>query len=166
LVDALVDRGVDTFFGIPGGPACAVFEAIRSAPRAKLVESRHETHAAFAAALYQRASGRVPALVVTSGPGVTNAVTGIASASLERIPMLVIVGDVSWATTGGCMAQDSGPEGIAMESILRPITRAQVRAAGARSAVSQAMSALDAACDPSFPGPALYVLALDRAMAP
>lgn len=165
LIDALVERGVDTFFGIPGGPVCPVFEAIRSTPRARLVESRQETLAAFAAALYYRASGRVPALVVTSGPGITNAVTGIASASLERIPMLVIVGDVAWATTGARLAQDSGPEGIAIESILRPITRAQVRAASARSVVSQAMSALDVACNPLHPGPALFAVAIDYAMA-
>src|SRR6185295_4740370 len=164
LVSALVARGVDTFFGIPGGPVCPIFEAIRCTPGARLIESRHESHAAFAAALYQRASGRVPAVVVTAGPGVTNAVTGIASASLERTPMLVIAGDVAWATTGGCMAQDSGPDGIAIESMLAPITRVQIRAAAARSVVSQALAALEAACDPWCPGPALFVLALDRAM--
>src|SRR5688500_1890639 len=136
LVEALIARGSDTFFGIPGGPVCPVFEAIRLTPGARLIESRHESHAAFAASLYYRASGCVPAVVVTAGPGVTNAVSGIASASLERTPMLVIAGDVAWATSGGRMAQDSGPEGIAIESLLRPITRAQVRAAHARSVVS------------------------------
>ena len=165
LVDALIARGVDTFFGIPGGPICPLFEALRLEPRARLVESRHETHAAFAAALYYRASGRVPAVVVTAGPGLTNVVTGVASASLERIPMLVISGDVAWASTGGRMAQDSGPEGIDAEAILAPITRAQVRAASARSVVSQCLAALDAACDPWAPGPALFIVALDRSMA-
>jgi acetolactate synthase-1/2/3 large subunit len=166
LIEALVERGVDMFFGIPGGPVCPVFEAIRLTPGARLIDSRHETHAMFAAALYQRASGRVPAVVVTAGPGITNAVTGIASASLERVPLLVIAGDVAWSRSGGCMAQHSGPEGIAMESLLRPITRAQVRCAHARSAVSQALSALDAALDPLRPGPALFVLPLDQAMEP
>jgi acetolactate synthase-1/2/3 large subunit len=165
LIEALVARGVDTFFGIPGGPICPVFEAIRLTEGARLIESRHETHGAFAAALYQRASGRVPAVVVTAGPGATNVVTGIASASLERVPMLVIVGDVAWATTGGRLAQDSGPEGIAIEAMLAPVTRVQVRASHARSVVSQALATLDAACDPTAPGPALFVLPLDRAMA-
>ncbi|HEX4475486.1 MAG TPA: thiamine pyrophosphate-binding protein [Polyangiaceae bacterium] len=164
LVEALVARGVNVFFGIPGGPICPVFEAIRLTPGARLVESRHESHAAFAAALFQRASGRTPAVVVTSGPGITNAITGIASAFLERTPMLVIAGDVAWATTGGRLAQDSGPEGIDMESLVRPITRARIRAAHSRSVVSQALAALDAAEDPSKPGPALFVLPLDRAM--
>jgi acetolactate synthase-1/2/3 large subunit len=164
LVEALVARGVDTFFGIPGGPVCPVFEAIRLTRGARLIDSRHESHALFAAALYYRATGAIPAVVVTAGPGVTNAVTGIASASLERVPLLVIAGDVAWATTGGLMAQDSGPEGIAIESLLHPITRVQVRAAHARSVVSQALAALDVACDPLHPGPALFVLPLDRAM--
>jgi acetolactate synthase-1/2/3 large subunit len=155
---------VVTFFGIPGGPVSPVFEAIRLTEGAELVESRHETHAAFAAALYQRATGRTPVVVVTAGPGITNAVTGIASASLESIPMLVIAGDVAWATTGGRMAQDSGPEGIGMESMLRSVTRAQIRAAHSRSVVTQALSALDAAEDPDEPGPSLFVLPLDRAM--
>jgi acetolactate synthase-1/2/3 large subunit len=166
LVRALVARGVDTFFGIPGGPICPVFEAIRLTPGATLVESRHETHAAFAAALFHRVSGRVPAVVVTAGPGITNAVTGVASASLERVPMLVIAGDVAWATTGGRMLQDSGPEGIAIEAMFAPVTRAQVRAADSRSVVTQAIAALDLACNPMLPGPALFVLPLDRAMGP
>ncbi len=165
LVQALVARGSDTFFGLPGGPVCPVFEAIRCTPGARLIESRHESHAAFAAALYARASGCVPVVVVTAGPGVTNAVTGIASASLERAPMLVIAGDVSWAATGGCTAQDSGPEGISIEAMLAPITRVQLRAAHARSVVSQALAALEVASDPLFPGPALFVLPLDRGMA-
>lgn len=164
LVRALVARGVDTFFGIPGGPVCPIFEAIRLTEGASLVESRHESHAAFAATLYQRATGRVPAVVVTAGPGITNAITGIASASLERVPMLVIAGDVAWATNGGRLAQDSGPEGIAIEAMLAPITRVQIRASHARSVVSQAMATLDVASDSLMPGPALFVLPIDRGM--
>jgi acetolactate synthase-1/2/3 large subunit len=166
LVEALVERGVDTFFGIPGGPICPVFEAIRLTSGARLIESRHESHAAFAATLYQRASGRTPAVVVTAGPGVTNAVTGIASASLERAPMLVIAGDVAWASSGRRLAQDSGPEGLSIETMLAPITRIQVRAAHARSVVSQALAAVDVAVDPIHPGPALFVLPLDCATEP
>jgi acetolactate synthase I/II/III large subunit len=165
LVEALVARGVDTFFGIPGGPICPLFEAIRLTLGARLIESRHESHAAFAAALYYRASGKTPAVVVTAGPGVTNVVSGVASASLERAPLLLIAGDVAWAATGQRMAQDSGPEGIAIEELLRPVTRAQVRAAHARSVVSQAFAALDAAQNPLHPGPVLFVLPLDRGMA-
>ena len=155
---------MDTFFGVPGGPICPLFEAVRLDARAKMIDSRHETHAAFAAVAYARATGKVAAVVVTAGPGVTNAVTGIASAHLERVPMLVIAGDVAWSNHGGRLAQDSGPEGIDIERLLSPITRAQVRVARARSAVSQGLAALRAATDPSRPGPALLVLPIDEGM--
>src|SRR6478736_5003765 len=65
LVRALVAAGVETFFGIPGGPVSPVFDAILHTEGARLIESRHETSAVFAAADYYRASGRVPAVVVT-----------------------------------------------------------------------------------------------------
>jgi len=101
LVRGLVEAGVETFFGVPGGPISPVFDAILHTPGARLIESRHETSAAFAAADYYRASGRVPAVVVTAGPGATNVVTGVVSAHLERIPLLLICGDVAWAADGG-----------------------------------------------------------------
>ncbi|HKY61885.1 MAG TPA: thiamine pyrophosphate-binding protein, partial [bacterium] len=164
LVDALVKNGVSTFFGVPGGPICPFFEAVRLDPRAKMVESRHESYAAFAAVAFARATGKVPAIVVTAGPGITNAVTGIASAHLERVPMLVVAGDVAWSNHGGRLAQDSGPEGIDIERLLAPITRAQVRIARARSAVSQGLASLRAATDPNRPGPALLVLPIDEGM--
>lgn len=164
LVELLLSRGVDTYFGVPGGPICPFFEAVRLCPEATLVESRHESHAAFAAVAYHRASGRTPALLVTAGPGITNAVTGIASASLEGASLLVVAGDVAWATHGGRLAQDSGPEGLSVEQLLSSVTRAQVRVTNGRSASSQALCALDAAEDPARPGPALLVLPIDRAM--
>jgi acetolactate synthase-1/2/3 large subunit len=165
LVAALVDAGVDTFFGIPGGPVSPVFAAILEHPGARLVESRQETAAAFAAAGYHRASGRVPAVVVTAGPGPTNAITGIVSAHLERVPMLIICGDVAWAAAGGKLLQDCGPEGIGIEEMLAKVTRATVRVAHARSAVSQGLAALRAATDPLRPGPALLVVPIDRGAA-
>ncbi len=166
IVDVLAARGVTTYFGIPGGPVCPLFEAIRLTEGVRLIESRHETHAAFSAASYYHATGQVPAIVVTAGPGITNAVTGIASAHLEQVPLLVISGDVAWATHGGRLAQDCGPEGLAIEQLLAPLTRAQVRIAHPRAAVSQTIAALSAATDALDPGPALLVVPLDRAMAP
>lgn len=164
LVQALIARGVDTFFGVPGGPICPFFEALRLEPAVRLVESRHESHAAFAAAGYYRVSGKVPGVVVTSGPGITNTMTGIASAYLEQVPMLVVMGDVAWANHGGRLAQDSGPEGIDAERLLAPITCAQIRVSRARSAVTQGLASLSAASNPLRPGPALLVLPIDEAM--
>lgn len=161
LVQALVDRGIDTFFGVPGGPICTLFEALRLNDKATLIESRHESHAAFAAVTFHKASGKVPVVVVTAGPGITNAVSGIASAALERCPLLVIAGDVAWSSHGGILAQDSGPQGLAVERLLAPVTRAQVRVTNGRSALGQAFAALEAALDARRPGPALLVLPID-----
>src|SRR6478735_1174868 len=168
LVRALVAAGVETFFGIPGGPVSPVFDAILHTEGARLIESRHETSAVFAAADYYRASGRVPAVVVTAGPGATNAVTGVVSAHLERVPLLVICGDVAWAAEGGRLLQDSGPEGIAIEKMLAHVTRATVRVTQAKAATAQGLAALNAAKNPANPGPALLVLPiqLGRASAP
>jgi acetolactate synthase I/II/III large subunit len=163
IVHALVELGVDTYFGIPGGPVSPMFDAILRNPRARLIESRHETGAAFAAAGYHRASGTVPCVVVTAGPGATNVLTGIVSAHVERVPMLVISGDVAWAAEGGRMLQDCGPEGIDIEGILRGVTRARIRVGQARSAAAHAIAALRAATNPEFPGPALLVIPIHHA---
>lgn len=165
IIDALVAMGVDTFFGVPGGPVSPLFDAILNCPRARLIESRHETGAAFAAAGYYRASGHVPCVVVTAGPGATNVVTGVVSAHLEQVPMLVICGDVAWATEGGKLLQDSGPDGIDVEGMLRRVTRATVRVAQAKSAATFATAALQAAIHPTHPGPALLVVPIQRASA-
>lgn len=162
LVQALVEAGVDTFFGIPGGPVSPVFDAILQVKGARLIESRHETGAAFAAADYYRASGRTPAVVVTAGPGATNVVTGVVSAHLERVPMLLICGDVAWAADGGRLLQDSGPEGIAVEHLFSNFTRATIRAGNAKTVTAQGLAALSAAQNSSNPGPALLVLPINH----
>lgn len=165
LIDALVEAGVRTFFGIPGGPVSPVFDAILQHPEARLIESRHETCAAFAAADYQRASGETPAVVVTAGPGATNVITGVVSAHLERVPMIVICGDVAWSQ-GGRLLQDSGPEGIAIEQVLANATRATIRVSRADTAATQGLAALSAATNPMCPGPALLVLPIQRGRTP
>jgi acetolactate synthase-1/2/3 large subunit len=165
MVRALIDAGVDTFFGVPGGPVMPVFDAVMEAEGAHLVESRHESAAGFAAVGYYRASGRVPAIVVTAGPGVTNAISGIISAHLEHTPMIIICGDVAWSVGGRRLLQDTGPDGIAIEQMLSKVTRAQIRVAQPRSAASQAMAAYRAATDPHRPGPALLVVPIHQSAA-
>jgi acetolactate synthase-1/2/3 large subunit len=165
VISALVEAGVDTFFGIPGGPVCAVFDAILQTPGARLVESRHESAAAFEAAGFYRATGRVAAVVATAGPGATNLVTGVASAYCERIPMVVICGDVAWAAGGERLVQSCGPEGLDLEHMFASVTRAAIRVAHPRSAATQALAVLDAATDPVRSGPALLIVPIDRGAA-
>lgn len=161
IVSALEAAGVDTYFGLPGGPVMPLFDALLRSPNARLVESRQETNAVFAAIGYYRATGKVPVVVVTAGPGATNAITGIVSAHLERVPMLIISGDVAWSASGGRLLQSLGREGIGIEEMLKNVTRAAVRVALPRSAASQTMAALKAATAAENPGPALLVLPID-----
>ncbi len=163
IVELLVSRGVRTFFGIPGGPIAPLFEAIRLSDEAHLVEVRHESHAAFAAAAFHRLTGNLAAVVVTAGPGVTNCLTGVASAYVEGVPMLVVSGDVAWTNHGGRLLQNCGPEGLNIEQMFASVTRRQVRVTNARSALSQTLAALEAALDPLQSGPSLLVLPIDIA---
>src|SRR5262249_50268185 len=134
IIDALVAAGVTVFFGVPGGPAMPLFDSVRRHPDARLVESRHEATAVFTTMGYWAQSGRTPGVLVTAGPGGTNAVTGMAAASYERVPIVVLCGDVPWATTGGRYLQDMGPEGLDIENIMRPISRAVLRLPSAAAA--------------------------------
>jgi acetolactate synthase-1/2/3 large subunit len=127
-----------------------------------LVEPRHENGAAFEAMGFHRATGRVPALVVTAGPGITNAVTGIAAAHAERVPMIVLCGDV--ASDGRCLLQDLDADrrgGI--EQIFGGITRAVRRITRPAAAVSELRAAIASATDPRRPGPAVVVVPVDLA---
>jgi acetolactate synthase-1/2/3 large subunit len=166
IVSALLSAGVDTFFGIPGGPVSPIFDAILTTQGVRLIESRHETGAAFAAAGYYRATGKVPCVVVTAGPGATNVVTGVASAHLEQTPMLVICGDVAWQAEGGRLLQDSGPEGVDIERMLGPTTRISLRLGNADSASAFVLAALRAATNPVHRGPALLVVPIHHATRP
>ncbi len=166
IVALLVAQGVETFFGIPGGPVSPVFDAIFRHPRARLVQSRHEAAAAFSATAYGRASGKVAAVVVTAGPGATNAVTGIASAHFEGVPVVLIVGDVAWAADGERLLQSSGREGLDVEGMFGTITRRCVRVSKPASAAAQASAVVAAASDPDHPGPAMLVVPIHLAAAP
>lgn len=163
IVDLLCEQGLNTFFGVPGGPVIPVFDAIVNHRRARLVEPRHEAYGCFAAMGYYRATGKVPVVVVTAGPGSTNVVTGVVSAHLERVPMVVICGDVPWSQTGHKMLQDTGPSGVGIERMLSGVSRYVVRVAHAQSASTQVRAAIEAACNPEHPGPAVVVISIDRA---
>ncbi|WGL18174.1 acetolactate synthase 3 large subunit [Microbulbifer bruguierae] len=94
LVRALQDEGVDLIFGYPGGSALHIYDAIFRQKGIKHVLVRHEQGATHAADGYARATGKTGVVLVTSGPGATNAITGIATAYMDSIPMVVISGQV------------------------------------------------------------------------
>ncbi|MGC1301734.1 MAG: acetolactate synthase 3 large subunit [Caulobacteraceae bacterium] len=112
VVRALVDQGVDTLFGYPGGAVLPIYDALFHEPRLKHILVRHEQGATHAAEGYARSTGRPGVVLVTSGPGATNAVTGIVDALMDSIPMVVITGQVPTHLIGSDAFQECDTVGI------------------------------------------------------
>src|SRR5678815_5625125 len=86
LLDTLIACGVDTIFGYPGGAVLPLYDALYAEPRLRHVLVRHEQAAVHAAEGYARSTGRTGVVLVTSGPGATNAVTGLTDALMDSVP--------------------------------------------------------------------------------
>lgn len=112
VVQALVDEGVELVFGYPGGAVLHIYDALFKQERVKHILVRHEQAAAHAADGYARATGKCGVCLVTSGPGATNAVTGIATAYMDSIPMVVISGQVPTPVIGSDAFQEVDTVGI------------------------------------------------------
>lgn len=112
LVQCLIDLGVDTVFGYPGGAVLPIYDAIFEHPKIKHILVRHEQGATHMAEGYARSTGKPGVVLVTSGPGATNAVTGITDALLDSIPMIVITGQVPTQLIGTDAFQEADTVGI------------------------------------------------------
>ena len=112
LIDTLIEQGVDTIFGYPGGAVLPIYDALFQQKKIKHVLVRHEAGAAHAAEGYARATGKPGVVLVTSGPGATNAVTGIADAFLDSIPLVVLTGQVATNLIGTDAFQEADTVGI------------------------------------------------------
>ncbi|WP_445193276.1 acetolactate synthase 3 large subunit [Sphingomonas sp. Tas61C01] len=112
LVEALCDLGVEIVFGYPGGAVLPIYDAMFRSKRIKHVLVRHEQAATHAAEGYARSTGKPGVVLVTSGPGATNAVTGITDALMDSIPMVVITGQVPTALIGTDAFQEADTIGI------------------------------------------------------
>ena len=112
LIDTLMEQGVDTIFGYPGGAVLPIYDALFQQKKIKHVLVRHEAGAAHAAEGYARATGKPGVVLVTSGPGATNAVTGIADAFLDSIPLVVLTGQVATNLIGTDAFQEADTVGI------------------------------------------------------
>ncbi len=100
LIDVLKREGVNVIFGYPGGTVIPVFDALYKTEKIKFILTRHEQAATHAADGYARATGKVGVCIVTSGPGATNTITGIATAKLDSIPIIIISGQVKTEAIG------------------------------------------------------------------
>ncbi len=119
IIETLIEQGVDTVFGYPGGQVLNIYDALyNNSDRLKHILTAHEQGAAHAADGYFRATGKVGVCIATSGPGATNLVTGIATAMLDSVPLVAITGNVPCDLIG----RDSFQE-IDITGITLPITK-------------------------------------------
>ena len=118
LIRALHDEGVEIIFGYPGGAVLHIYDALFHQDKVEHILVRHEQAATHAADGYARSTGRPGVVLVTSGPGATNAITGIATASMDSIPLVVISGQVETKMIGSDGFQETDMVGIS-----RPIVK-------------------------------------------
>src|SRR5881394_4520601 len=118
VVQALVDQGVEVVFGYPGGAVLPIYDELFHQDKLRHVLVRHEQGAVHAAEGYARSTGKVGCVLVTSGPGATNAVTGLTDALCDSIPIVVITGQVPTHLIGNDAFQECDTVGIT-----RPCTK-------------------------------------------
>tara|TARA_B100000475_G_C15027929_1_gene326741 strand:+ start:3694 stop:4101 length:408 start_codon:yes stop_codon:yes gene_type:complete len=111
-IRSLQEENVEFVFGYPGGAVLNIYDAIFNQNKFKHVLVRHEQAAVHAADAFSRATGKVGVALVTSGPGATNAVTGIATAFMDSIPMVIISGQVPTHAIGQDAFQECDTVGI------------------------------------------------------
>src|SRR5688572_26497492 len=118
LLEALADQGVEHIFGYPGGAVLPIYDEIFKQNRVQHILVRHEQGAGHAAEGYARSTGKVGVLLVTSGPGATNAVTALADPLLDSIPLVCLTGQVATHLIGNDAFQECDTVGIT-----RPCTK-------------------------------------------
>ena len=118
LLKALVDQGVEVIFGYPGGAVLPIYDELFKQNRLRHVLVRHEQAAVHAAEGYARSTGKVGCVLVTSGPGATNAVTGLADAQCDSVPLVCLTGQVPTHLIGNDAFQEADITGIT-----RPCTK-------------------------------------------
>ena len=118
VLKALVDQGVEVIFGYPGGAVLPIYDALFRQNALRHVLVRHEQGAVHAAEGYARSTGKVGVVLVTSGPGATNAVTGLTDALMDSIPIVCLTGQVPTHLIGNDAFQEADTTGIT-----RPCTK-------------------------------------------
>jgi acetolactate synthase I/II/III large subunit len=118
VINALVDQGVDVVFGYPGGAVLPIYDALYKQNSLRHILVRHEQGAVHAAEGYARSTGRVGVVLVTSGPGATNAVTGLTDALMDSVPVVCLTGQVPTHLIGNDAFQEADTTGIT-----RPCTK-------------------------------------------
>ena len=118
ICESLLREGVEVIFGLPGGAILPLYQTLPEYPQLRHILVRHEQGAAHAADGYARVTGKPGVAWATSGPGATNLTTGIATAQMDSVPMVVVTGQVSRAAIGSDAFQETDTTGIML-----PITK-------------------------------------------
>ena len=156
FVEVLVEQGVDTLFGYPGGAVLNLYDELyKNSDRIRHVLTAHEQGASHAADGYARATGRTGVVLATSGPGATNLVTGIATAYMDSVPMVAFTGNVATTLLGKDSFQEVDITGIAM-----PITKATYLVRDPQT-IPDVMRQAFAVAATGRPGPVLIDIPID-----
>jgi acetolactate synthase I/II/III large subunit len=165
IVDLLVQSGVDVLFGLPGGPVSPIHDALMDRDEIRTITTRHESGAMFAAAGYARTSGRLGVAVVTSGPGVLNAMTGLASAYCDGLPVLLLVGEVPRKVHGKGALQDGSAYGLNIVAMTGHISKLSAELGEPGQAALLVRRAITTALS-GRRGPVVLTVPMDVALAP
>ena len=147
LLQTLVECGVDTLFGYPGGAALPLYDALFTEPRLRHILVRHEQAAVHAAEGYARSTGRIGVVLVTSGPGVGNTITGLLDALSDSVPVLCVSGQVARSMIGTNAFQESNALGMSAT-----VTKWNRQVMHARDIPATVREAIEVACS-GRPGP-------------
>jgi acetolactate synthase I/II/III large subunit len=159
LIEAIADRGVDTVFGVPGGAALPLYDALAASP-IRHVLTRHETAAGHAAEGWARMTGRPGVALATSGPGAVNLLTAVADAWMDSVPVVVICGQVATHLAGTMAFQETDVAGMAIPVVKHSST------AGPGEDLGSLFDAAFALASSGRPGPVLLEIPVDLAKAP
>lgn len=162
IVQTLADLGVDTFYGIPGGAICPIYDALYDHPSMRIINTRHETGAAFMAMGHAKVGGSLPCLLMTSGPGITNALTGLASAFADGVPLIAIGGEVPRRNFGRGALQEGSSSHLDILGMVRSVTKFSAEISNPRAAASVVRKAVATALS-GRQGPVFLSLPLDIA---
>lgn len=160
LLDTLIACGVDTVFGYPGGAVLPLYDALHGEPRLRHILVRHEQAAVHAAEGYARSTGRLGAVLVTSGPGMSNTTTGLLDALCDSVPVLCISGQVNSAVIGTDAFQECDALGIS-----RPVTKWNAQLRPGDDVAARVRQAVEIASG-GRPGPVLLDVPKDVQLAP
>jgi acetolactate synthase-1/2/3 large subunit len=160
LVDILVDAGVEVIFGLPGGAIAPIEDAIMDRHEVRVITTRTEAGAVFAAAGYARATGKLAVVAVTSGPGITNALTGLASAMSDGLPVLVLAGEVPHKSYGRGALQETSPYSLNIVQAAKSFAKLTVEVRDANTAGAVLKRCIATALSGAR-GPVLLTLPID-----